>query len=47
MDKKKRSQLGCSATLMKEIVVEDPKSYHNHLRMTSGQFNFSLFKDYS
>ena len=36
---KRRSQLGCSATLMKEIVVEDPKSYH-HLRMTSGQIRF-------
>ena len=38
----KRSQLGCSATLTKEIVVEDHESYHNHLRMTSGQFNFLL-----
>ena len=39
---KRISQLGCSATLMEEIVVEDPKSYHNHLRMTSGQFNYLL-----
>ena len=39
---KRRSQIGCSATLMKYIVVEDPKSYHNHLRMTSGEFNFLL-----
>ena len=35
----RRSQLGCSATLMKDIVNE---SYHNHLKMTSGQFNFLL-----
>jgi hypothetical protein len=40
--KKRRSQSGDSVILLKEIVVEDPKSYFNHSRLTSKQFGFLL-----
>lgn len=41
---KRRNQLGASNTLLKELAVEDPKSYLNYLRINEEMFNILLEK---
>lgn len=40
----RRNQLGASNTLLKELAVEDPKSYFNYLRIDEEMFNILLEK---
>jgi len=39
-----RNQLGASNTLLKELAIEDPKSYFNYLRINEEMFNILLEK---
>ncbi|XP_060858510.1 uncharacterized protein LOC132935891 [Metopolophium dirhodum] len=41
---KRRNQFGASNTLLKELAVEDPKSYFNFLRINEEMFNTLLEK---
>ncbi|KAL4100814.1 hypothetical protein QTP88_020843 [Uroleucon formosanum] len=41
---KRRNQFGASNTLLKELAVEDPKSYFNCLRINEEMFNTLLEK---
>lgn len=41
---KRRNQFGASNTLLKELAVEDPKSYFNYLRINEEMFNTLLEK---
>jgi len=40
----RRNTLGASNALIKELAIEDPKSYFNFLRMDESMFNILLAK---